>query len=673
MSQSGDGLDVVEKGPMKNVTQGPAFNPSQLVKKKRFNGAVQAKKTLGAIQSLGSNLAHPKEAIKNKATKTTAKEFSKAERPYLSKNADLELLEAHENLKHIKNASSARLGQRDVEEDDTVVDHKEKIQRMEAQRESMRAAWFTSRQVRRVRVIAKRYMQYPELSSFAEFDSDGKVVRYDWLEWLGHILLYFSQNFSAQYIDDFDHLPFNVDSMRHNIERLVMASAPWQQWLMNVRAVYRWEDPKLTAKWLALFVFLWHTEHIVGFFYLYVLYFVLKNRFRPSSIESLRSSMQRALDSRSKAYNISELIDKHGHNEWLDPFMEAFGPHIQLQIGDLATLLEVLFNFYNWKSPRKTFGTLFFFAVCVLVTLLTDMRYCVKIVWFIAGGAFFCCYPVSSRYPKHRYLVSPLKWVLWDVPSHAEWSFQYLRRQAQEAREQMIEQKVDEQFASTRYVETYVTRVDGYESRGRSAHEDVSDQLSTDDDDSLTSSASSYHSVRSSTSILDSTDIRSFRAYHTGGITGRLIVFSNGIHFVRSRFSFPFAKHGSKSQTNGDIQAPNKDTAKGPSSDDDRELWRYTFLSLVEMRKFNDHSDTADGSALAGRLVKAVSSLGDPDLGPRSGVEGGGMEITLTDGTCLVFRGMIQRDEAFNTIIAFSGLQWQSMSSKRRAESPVEG
>lgn len=34
---------------------------------------------------------------------------------------------------------------------------------------------------------------------------------------------------------------------------------------MDVRAVYRWENPKTTGKWLALYTVLWYTEHIVSF------------------------------------------------------------------------------------------------------------------------------------------------------------------------------------------------------------------------------------------------------------------------------------------------------------------------------------------------------------------------------------------------------------------------
>lgn len=124
-----------------------------------------------------------------------------------------------------------------------------------------------------------------------------------------------------------------------------------------------------------------------------------------------------------------------------------------------------------------------------------------------------------------------------------------------------------------------------------------------DDDDE------GWYSASSTISVLEASDIRSFRAHHAGTI-GRLIVFSKGICYVRS--------------------VPTK-----------KELWRHDFLDLAEMRK-------VEGSALS----KVVSS---PDQ----------LEIKLTDESKLKIEGMKERDEAFNTIIAFSSLQWQSLQIKK--------
>lgn len=34
---------------------------------------------------------------------------------------------------------------------------------------------------------------------------------------------------------------------------------------MNVRSIYRWENPKKTGKWLALYIYLWYTQHVVTY------------------------------------------------------------------------------------------------------------------------------------------------------------------------------------------------------------------------------------------------------------------------------------------------------------------------------------------------------------------------------------------------------------------------
>ena len=56
-----------------------------------------------------------------------------------------------------------------------------------------------------------------------------------------------------------------MDSSIHHLERLVMASASWQSWAMSVRAVYRWEDPRTTVKWLLVYVVIWYMQHTMGF------------------------------------------------------------------------------------------------------------------------------------------------------------------------------------------------------------------------------------------------------------------------------------------------------------------------------------------------------------------------------------------------------------------------
>lgn len=85
---------------------------------------------------------------------------------------------------------------------------------------------------------------------------------------------------------------------------------------------------------------------------------------------------------------------------------------------------------------------------------------------------------------------------------------------------------------------------------------------------------------------------------------GRLVVSTSGIRFVRALSK--------------------------------RELWRRSFPELVEMRKVH-------GSRMSKLTMKATQQV----------------EFACRDGTTLRIEGMLNRDQAFNTIIGFSGLQWQ--------------
>ena len=233
------------------------------------------------------------------------------------------------------------------------------------------------------------------------------------------------------------------------------------------------------------------------------------------------------------------------------------------------------------------------------------MEFCMKIVWFIVGGAFFLCWPVSSHYPKYRYLVSPFKWVFWDIPSNAEWSFNYLRRQAQITRERIIEKKVEEDHSQelahplVQYTGRMMKVLPKIKIEGSGPEDEEEDDDDDDDDDE------GWYSACSTTSILEAADIRSFRC-QSHKVIGRLVVYSKGVRFIRS--------------------LPKK------------ELWRREYLELAEMRK-------VEGT----RISKVTSATPDQ------------LEIKCIDGSKVHFEGMKERDEAFNSIIAFSGLQWQSL------------
>lgn len=205
----------------------------------------------------------------------------------------------------------------------------------------------------------------------------------------------------------------------------------------------------------------------------------------------------------------------------------------------------------------------------------------------------------------HRWFVVAIlfSWALAaDFHTVAEWAFQYLRRNAQITRERLVERKVNRMFNE----ENDGDRRPTYKARGQMIPNIIVDGNQSDEDED-------WHSVSSTTSVLDESDIKAHRAYSQGAI-GQLIIYSGGVRFVRS------------------IKR--------------KELWRRSFLELAEMRKW--------GGSSVSRLPTVPSQS---------------LELKFIDGSKMALKGMKDRDSAFNTIVGFSGLQWQSLQAKTVTES----
>ena len=599
---------------IENTRNDPAFHPASAKQHQldhvRKDGPLNRAKA--NLEETAETLAHPRKSIIHKVKKVAAGKISSVQKPHSLPITGVELLEAYDAYDQSESSRSSDEALEDYGASESTQDalkKKVRLEKLAAQRESMRVAWVT-RHTDRVRVVPQDSFAFPSKEDFMHRDPQGNVMRFKWEKYIGNILLWYTQDWSAQYIDDFETLPFDMETLRNHAERLVMGSAPWQVWLMEVRSIYRWQDPWRTGCWFALFAILWYTQHMMAFFWTCIIYYTVRNRLYPSSMNHLRASIQRSVNRETAAFQFGEFVDRHGRDSWVDPLIEQVGPHVQLQLGDLANMLEVLANFYSWRSPKKTLASLSFFSACLAVSLFADMEFCMKIFWFITGGSFFLCWPISSIYPRYRYLVSPFKWVLWDIPTHTEWSFQYLRRHCQDSREAMIVQQVEQRYKS----EAEEPTLQRYDGRLDQPHPHIElDGVGQNSSDSVNSE--DFHSAGSSSSLLAGSDFLSYRT-RWEGISGRLAIGPHGLRFTRS------VKR--------------------------QELWYLPYIKIEEMRKFRGAARSS--AKHQGVLTKRVLELKEID----------GRSYTLE------LRG--DRDEAFNYIIGFSGLRWQSLQPAPQTE-----
>lgn len=266
-----------------HITVDPAFNPSRISSRDDSPSSREPKGKAKPLRKVMKKVAHPVEAIKDTVMKRTAGKLSEVEHPAVSQQADIEFLDSHCNLpQELGTAAFPEVG---------TDEYFEMTAKLEANREKLRVAWITGGHVYRVRVVPKGFLNYPVSSSFKEFGEHGNVIEFHWVKWIGHVsrnsrdsirypgiyssiklillgvqlLLYYTQDFAAQYVDEFDELPLDLRRLQSHVERLVMASAPWQSWLMHVRRVFRWEDPVETGRWLLLYLVLWYTQNLMSF------------------------------------------------------------------------------------------------------------------------------------------------------------------------------------------------------------------------------------------------------------------------------------------------------------------------------------------------------------------------------------------------------------------------
>lgn len=169
------------------IDKNPAFNASKAVKKDRTSIGGATGKASATLNTVVEAIAHPIDAVKSKTTRTTAGMLSEAERPKPSQDSDANLLQAQIDLNQVQASSSSRLDLNAPEQDSLENELRQKVEDIEAQRQGLRVAWITSRHVDRVRVVPKRYVDYPNSEAFVERDIHGAVLRYEWLKWLGYV------------------------------------------------------------------------------------------------------------------------------------------------------------------------------------------------------------------------------------------------------------------------------------------------------------------------------------------------------------------------------------------------------------------------------------------------------------------------------------------------------
>jgi hypothetical protein len=387
------------------------------------------------IHEVPHMIRHPRGAAKNK----TAGVLATSEQPYISDEDDERLVDMHGKLKRAEGKSVADSGR-----EERVQELKESLKDMEEEREQKKVAWTSSRYIHRARVLDMKPDTFPVRSPCRWGDGDGDLQGREWTQWVDQIKLLIRSLYERVDLNDGDEEEsWDRDMLLEQVERLAMASSPWQKWLMQVLKLHTWRSPIRTGSWFIVWVFVWYYNRVFSFIYCAGIYSVVQTMLGYQNTGALQESLDRVRNGSETPQTLGELIGKHGSSDWMEPLMETVLPLVQPVVKNWADWMEVLMNFWKYEDTRATRSALLVLMSALVLATFASPDICVRMLTLGAIFGFFIHHPISCRHPKYLQVLVPYQWVFWDVPTHLESSFRYLRTHADEARPILSDRESD--------------------------------------------------------------------------------------------------------------------------------------------------------------------------------------------------------------------------------------
>jgi hypothetical protein len=119
----------------------------------------------------------------------------------------------------------------------------------------------------------------------------------------------------------------------------------------------------------------------------------------------------------------------------------------------LETKADVLISFYEWRVPSRTGFTVGLLGASLPILMFIPVHLIIRATTLGLGITFFLLFPISSRFPEYRLLASPVKWLFWKIPTHAEWSIKALQAEGLRNKESTAVRKGDKKTLSGAQIE----------------------------------------------------------------------------------------------------------------------------------------------------------------------------------------------------------------------------
>ena len=233
-------------------------------------------------------MQNPIDTIQSMVRGDGAEKVAKSMETAITHGADVQLVRAHDKAEDVNTKKEEKVAMQEVD-------------KLKEARQDSFVRWTFDKHVREVKSVPAEEMSLRSRKEFVVTDERG-VSEMQWREYGHHVclltllnschhhrcfsfclrrtstndlvmvlnsfklLLFWVERYGSQYVGASSELPSaSQDAIQSGFERLLLSSTPCQEAFMNLRSIYRWEDPKRSARWLMIYFTLWTFNCLAGF------------------------------------------------------------------------------------------------------------------------------------------------------------------------------------------------------------------------------------------------------------------------------------------------------------------------------------------------------------------------------------------------------------------------
>ncbi|KAJ2722890.1 hypothetical protein GGI07_003017 [Coemansia sp. Benny D115] len=307
------------------------------------------------------------------------------------------------------------------ENEDVTEDQKDDAARRERKRRRKLAFEVLKKRVSEVRVGIPREPPVPKIEQFQREDGTVDYTRYG-----GSLLKHYADT-QFRHKLDYRHDsrdPCKLDKFITTLQRLVEVSAPYQRFLVWLYKLARWDSPRVSLWWCAVYFFLLYHGMLAMFLWLTPVFITAYYRLRPNhaqnwlAFERPETSIipSKVLHEASSGTIGKGLVA----NRLWDLWRETLGAHVHIYLADVADLMERAKNCATWQRPWASRSVMMVMTGMALFVYIVPASVFQKLFGLCFGIQFFLLAPLQLRYQRYRRLVWIVDGLLWNCPTDIE-------------------------------------------------------------------------------------------------------------------------------------------------------------------------------------------------------------------------------------------------------------